>query len=550
MSIILKLEPITKHPIYKSWSHCKQRCYNTKSQDYKFYGAKGIKMAPEWISDSRAFYNWSLENGWAPGKKCARKDLNGDFTPDNCYWADSISQVNQAKDFNFRFNAIVELFGESKTVREWLEDARIKISKKTFINRCNEDWDYTRALTEEYKSYSKHNQDLENKYKVGDKFNRLTIIDQPKIVEHYGIGANKAHFQCECGTIKYLKVTSVVNGTLKSCGCLKAEKARERMIKANLYREDLHGQTQTRLYRIWAGLKSRTTNKKSKRSKDYIDRGIKVCKEWKDFNKFYKWATQNGYQDNLTIDRINNDGNYCPENCRWTTNKEQQRNKRSNVKITAWDETKVLAEWVEDERCLCENTSAIRYRIKVGWTPEQAISTALMIKDRYHGKNFETKPKKKNLNYKSYGERKHHNLTGHPLHKIWMSLRSRCNNPNNIRYYRYGERGIVVCPEWNTDFENFYNWANSNGWQEGLSLDRINNDGNYEPSNCRFVSKIEQANNTSKNKFVTIFGETKTLAQWGRDNRCKVSYNLLRVRLQNNINQELALTKEKGKLKN
>lgn len=533
MSIILKLEPITKHPIYKSWSHCKQRCYNTKSQDYKFYGAKGIKMAPEWISDSRAFYNWSLENGWAPGKKCARKDLNGDFTPDNCYWADSISQVNQAKDFNFRFNAIVELFGESKTVREWLEDARIKISKKTFINRCNEGWDYIRALTEEYKSYSKHNQGLENKYKVGDKFNRLTIIDQPKIVEHYGIGANKAHFQCDCGTIKYLKVTSVVNGTLKSCGCLKAEKARERMIKANLYREDLHGQTQTRLYRIWAGLKSRTTNKKSKRSKDYIDRGIKVCKEWKDFNKFFEWATQNGYSDNLTLDRIDNDGNYCPENCRWITNKEQQRNKRSNVKITAWGETKVLAEWVEDTRCNT-NAASISYRLSKNYTSEDAISIPLK-------QYLKTEELIKLIS--KYGNVVSIEL----LRNRWKSMKNRCNNPKNIRYKNYGGKGIQVCQDWKK-FNNFYKWCQQNNWTPELSVDRIDNSKNYEPNNCRLIPRKDQSNNTTLNKNIEAFGETKTIAQWSKDSRCVVSYYLLRSRLNNNINPEIAITTNKNQL--
>lgn len=96
-----------------------------------------------------------------------------------------------------------------------------------------------------------------------------------------------------------------------------------------------HGKKNTRLYRIWLQMKNRCFNIRTNRYKDYGGRGITVCDEWKnDFTKFYDWSILNGYQENLTIDRIDNDGNYEPSNCRWVTVKIQNRNSRSNHLIT------------------------------------------------------------------------------------------------------------------------------------------------------------------------------------------------------------------------
>lgn len=80
-----------------------------------------------------------------------------------------------------------------------------------------------------------------------------------------------------------------------------------------------------------------------------------------------------------------------------------------------------------------------------------------------------------------------HGLWSHPLHGVWTSMKQRCCNPKNIKYKNYGLKGVNVCNEWK-EFINFYNWATTNGWKEGLQIDRINNDGNYEPSNCQFVT--------------------------------------------------------------
>lgn len=104
----------------------------------------------------------------------------------------------------------------------------------------------------------------------------------------------------------------------------------------------------------------------------------------------------------------------------------------------------------------------------------------------------------------------------HRLYIIYNNMKARCNNPKNVSYKNYGGRGIKVCDEWNKDFNIFVKWALENGYKNNLTLDRINNNGNYEPSNCRWATKIEQANNMRTNRFITYNNETKTIAQWSR----------------------------------
>lgn len=100
------------------------------------------------------------------------------------------------------------------------------------------------------------------------------------------------------------------------------------------------------------------------------------------------------------------------------------------------------------------------------------------------------------------------------IYTIWKSMRQRCYNPNTNRYHLYGARGITVCEEWNKSFKAFYEWAMANGYADDLTIDRIDVNGNYEPSNCRWATYKEQANNTSKSTHITYNGETHTIAEW------------------------------------
>lgn len=136
-----------------------------------------------------------------------------------------------------------------------------------------------------------------------------------------------------------------------------------------------HGLKNTRLYRIWLQIKNRCFNSNTDRYRDYGARGITVCDEWRnDFKAFYDWAMNNGYSDELTIDRIDNDGNYEPSNCRWVSVKVQNRNTRSNHLITYKGETRCVADWADitglSRACICD-------RIKYGWSVERILETPL-----------------------------------------------------------------------------------------------------------------------------------------------------------------------------
>jgi len=172
---------------------------------------------------------------------------------------------------------------------------------------------------------------------IGDKFGYWTVIELP-IKEN---SRCKIKCVCKCGNTKYVEKYNLLKGKSKSCGCLKAELAKERMTT--------HGESDTRLYYIYTSMKERCLNPNNQAYKDYGGRGIKIHNEWlNSFENFRDWSLDNGYSDNLTIDRIDVNGNYEPNNCRWITMKAQCNNRRSNITINLNGETKTLTEICEE----------------------------------------------------------------------------------------------------------------------------------------------------------------------------------------------------------
>lgn len=167
---------------------------------------------------------------------------------------------------------------------------------------------------------------------TGQKFGRLTALYRLHNI------SSKTRWLCicDCGNLKEARQDQLYNGRTKSCNCL--------------YKDSnaTHGKSNTRLYNIWQNMKARCYQKTTRNYNDWGGRGIKVCDEWKhNFENFYNWAMKNGYQENLTIERIDVDGNYEPSNCCWLTIQEQQQNKRNNRVYNINGETHCLKEWCD-----------------------------------------------------------------------------------------------------------------------------------------------------------------------------------------------------------
>ena len=193
---------------------------------------------------------------------------------------------------------------------------------------------------------------------IWDIFWRLIVIKQ--LDSHvYPSWTKRRKFlcRCECWNIKEILSISLINKKTKSCWCLKIDKSTKLWL------------SRTRIYKIWTWIKARCDNEKSTHYSYYWWRWITYDKKWENFEWFYE-DMKEWYSDNLSIDRINSNKNYCKENCRWTTRKQQQRNMKSN-RVYKW---KCIAEWCEE---LGLNDSTIRARLREWWSYKKALFTKL-----------------------------------------------------------------------------------------------------------------------------------------------------------------------------
>lgn len=191
---------------------------------------------------------------------------------------------------------------------------------------------------------------------IGKKFGRLTIISN---------APNRGHYKyflclCDCGKTKEVYRDSLLRGSTKSCGCLQKERARDTKLIHGFASGNKH-----KLYRIWAGMNNRCTCKSNSSYERYGGRGIAVCDEWRnDFPLFCRWAKANGYRPEMQIDRIDNNGPYPPNNCRWVSRSVNCLNKRNSRFIVINGETKTISEWAETAGV---DYGTFWYRVHAGW---------------------------------------------------------------------------------------------------------------------------------------------------------------------------------------
>lgn len=199
---------------------------------------------------------------------------------------------------------------------------------------------------------------------TGQRFGRLTVVKKSDERSH---GSVKWVCKCDCGNTKVVVGRSLRKGYTKSCGCI----PRGHKIE--------HGMSHTRIFNIWQKMIRRCESPNDKSYPRYGGRGITVCEKWHSFQPFYEWAKENGYDDTLTIDRIDNDKGYSPDNCRWSDAYTQSQNRRSCLVFEKDGKSQTLKQWCRD---IGISYTTVYQRIRHGWSFERAISEPVHAEKR------------------------------------------------------------------------------------------------------------------------------------------------------------------------
>lgn len=218
-----------------------------------------------------------------------------------------------------------------------------------------------------------------------------------------------------------------------------------------------------------------------------------MCQEWLDDpESFITWSLKSGYRLGLKLYRVDSKAEFCPSNCVWNDSQSFQ-----NLTGMVFGKLTVVCRsgknnsdsWLWECLCECGGTAlTTSSKLKSGHTRSCGCILA---------------------NYKD-------GRSSSPVHKAYMGMHTRCDKENYHQYEAYGGRGITICDEWRSDFWAFHHWALTNGWEEGLTLDRVDVDGNYEPSNCRWATVAEQNDNRRNTLYLEYEGKRVTASKFSR----------------------------------
>lgn len=272
------------------------------------------------------------------------------------------------------------------------------------------------------------------------------------------------------------------------------------------------------------GMIQRCHNPKDKGYKNYGARGITVCEEWRNNKEsFFKWALENGYDFGLQIDRINPNGNYEPLNCRFITSRENNNNRRNNVKYEIDGILHTLTEWMQIYKIPITDNSyrkLRRYIVEYHKTPKEAFEKWISDNPNSLTDVNQNEIDKKKAYEKATKEPKpltEDQEIRRDLLRKFQHMKGRCYNSNDISYPNYGGRGIGIQQSWLDDPEKFVEWSINNGYKKGLSIDRIDVNKDYSESNCHYTDVSVQANNKRNVKLIEYRGKKQSLKLWCKE---------------------------------
>lgn len=357
---------------------------------------------------------------------------------------------------------------------------------------------------------------------IGQRFGRLVVTD---IVERDKHGHAMVECLCDCGERTIVRASLLKNGNTKSCGCGRAISAKKLHTTHGDSGKDSKNR---RLYGIWNTMRERCENRNAQYYSDYGGRGISICAEWHQWEPFRDWALANGYADNLTIDRINNDCGYSPDNCRWLTRLQQSNNKRTSLYIQFEGEIHSCADWSRilgiPYSNLYSKVSRLLENARMKEPPHHNVSLPPMEGDYGYLTVIEKdgtdtrgnrmvkcrcicgKVKTYRLSNLKSGkiiscgcmrnlliaakQSKHHDSVPesefYRLYNIWKAMVNRRRTANYTKTELIG-----IDKSWQ-NWDEFKKWSLGHGYSDGKRLVRIDNDKPYAPDNCLWVVQGER----------------------------------------------------------